>query len=476
MANNKFVTLEALKSTTQRVQTEWLKAIAATGHAHFEKVETVPDAGTAKENVLYLVLNKKTQHYDIYAKVEGAVVLLDDTTVDLTGYATKEQLEAVSGGLGGTVYAATKEDLAASDESVITGYFAQHPDAKPKKGDVFVVTTTVEGNTYEQAAYFYSGSKWSAMTGSVDADKVILRENIIMAGNYTQVGNQTKAQNGTATFQTKGKSVADILTEIFSKRLQPTITAQPFVSGFALTGAGAVEAGTKIATANYTAATLSPGTYQYGPATGVTASNWKVERITNAGTVQVVTVATATLSAGSDNNGGSGFIIGDEGGTAVSSLKYRVTATHGKGVTAKDNLGADSAPVVAIEAGTKTRETAAYTPYRNYFYGATPAKPALDSAYVRGLTKSNKAYAAGTITLSVPAGAQRVCIACLATKKGVTKIINESAMNADVTSTFAKSTVQVEGAAGYTALAYNVWCFEPAVPYENKATLKVTLG
>lgn len=240
MANNKFVTLEALKSTTQRAQTEWLKAIAATGHAHFEKVETVPDAGTAKENVLYLVLNKKTQHYDIYAKVEGAVVLLDDTTVDLTGYATKEQLEAVSGGLGGTVYTATKEDLTASDESVITGYFAQHPDAKPKKGDVFVVTTTVEGSTYEQAAYFYSGSKWSAMTGSVDADKVILRENIIMAGNYTQVGNQTKAQNGTATFQTKGKSVADILTEIFSKRLQPTITVQPSVSGFALTGAGAV--------------------------------------------------------------------------------------------------------------------------------------------------------------------------------------------------------------------------------------------
>ena len=477
MANNKFVTLEALKSTTQRVQTEWLKAIAATGHAHFEKVETVPDAGTAKENVLYLVLNKKTQHYDIYAKVEGAVVLLDDTTVDLTGYATKEQLEAVSGGLGGTVYAATKEDLAASDESVITGYFAQHPDAKPKKGDVFVVTTTVEGSTYEQSAYFYDGSKWSAMTGSVDADKVILRENITLAGGYTQVGNLTKSQNGTSVFSTKGKSVMDALTEIFSKRLQPTITAQPSVGAFTLTGAGAVEAGTKVAAAAYSGATLNAGSYQYGPATGVTATNWKVERITDQGTEQVASQEAASLSGGSDDNGGAGFVIGDAGGeNAVSSLKYRVTATHGKGVTAKDNLGADSAPVVAIEAGTKTRETAAYTPYRNYFYGATPAKPALDSAYVRGLTKSNKAYAAGTITLSVPAGAQRVCIACLATKKGVTKIINESAMNADVTSTFAKSTVQVEGAAGYTAQAYNVWCFEPAVPYENKATLKVTLG
>lgn len=477
MANEKLVTLAALKTAVQRAQTEWAKDIAKTGHAHFEKVETVPDAGTAKENVLYLVLNTKTQHYDIYAKVEGAVVLLDDTTVDLTGYATKEQLKAVSGGLGGTVYTATKEDLTASDESVITGYFAQHPDAKPKKGDVFVVVTTVEGSTYEQAAYFYDGSKWAAMTGSVDADKVILRENITLAGGYTQVGNLTKSQNGTATFSTKGKSVMDALTEIFSKRLQPSVIAQPSIGTFTLTGAGAVEAGTKVAAAAYSGASLNAGSYQYGPATGVAASSWKVERITDQGTEQVASQDAASLSGSSDDNGSAGFVIGDAGGAnAVSSLKYRVTATHGKGVTAKDNLGADSAPVVAIEAGTKTRETAAYTPYRNYFYGATAEKPALDTAYIRGLTKSNKAYAAGTITLSVPAGAQRVCIACLATKKGVTKVINESAMNADVTSTFVKSTVAVEGAAGYTAQDYNVWVFEPAVPYENKATLKVTLG
>lgn len=477
MANEKLVTLAALKTAVQRAQTEWAKDIAKTGHAHFEKVEAVPDAGTAKENILYLVMNKKTQHYDIYAKVEGAVVLLDDTTVDLTGYATKEQLEAVSGGLGGTVYTATKEDLTASDESVITGYFAQHPDAKPKKGDVFVVVTTVEGSTYEQAAYFYDGSKWAAMTGSVDADKVILRENITLAGGYTQVGNLTKSQNGTSVFSTKGKSVMDALTEIFSKRLQPSVTAQPSIGTFTLTGAGAVEAGTKVAAAAYSGASLNAGSYQYGPATGVAASSWKVERITDQGTEQVASQDAASLSGGSDDNGGAGFVIGDAGGAnAVSSLKYRVTATHGKGVTAKDNLGADSAPVVAIEAGTKTRETAAYTPYRNYFYGATAEKPALDTAYIRGLTKSNKAYAAGTITLSVPAGAQRVCIACLATKKGVTKVINESAMNADVTSTFVKSTVAVEGAAGYTAQDYNVWVFEPAVPYENKATLKVTLG
>ena len=476
MADNKFVTLEALKSTTVRLQQEWLKSISKAGHARFEVAEAIPDASAAQENIMYLVMNDKTQHYDIYAKVNDKVVLLDDTTVDLSGYATKEQLEAVSGGLGGAVYAATKADLSASDDSVISGYFTQHTGAKPKKGDVFVVTTTVDGSTYEQSAYFYDGSAWVAMTGSVDADKVILRENITLAGGYTQVGNLTKSQNGTATFQTKGKSVADILTEIFSKRLQPTITAQPSVTGFALNGAKAVEAGTQIAAASYGTAELNPGSYKYGPDTAVVASGWKVERITDKATTEVANAETASLAAGSDNNGGAGFVIGDAGGDAVASLKYKATATHGAGVTAKDNLGSDSNPAVAIAAGTKSKETAAYTPFRNYFYGATAEKPTLNSDYIRSLTKSGKAYAAGTLTINVPVGAQRVAIACIATAKGVTKVINETAMNADVTSTFVKSVVPVEGANSYAAKDYNVWVFEPAVAYGNAAVLKVTLG
>lgn len=209
MADNKFVTLEALKSTAARLQQEWLKSISKAGHATFRKAEAIPTVDEAQDNVMYLVMNDKTQHYDIYAKVEGAVVLLDDTTVDLSGYATKEQLEAVSGGLGGTVYAATKADLSASDDSVISGYFDQNKDAKPKKGDVFVVTTTVDGSTYEQSAYFYDGSAWAAMTGSVDADKVILRDNITLAGGYTQVGNLTDS----------GKKPADFVAAETGKRL-----------------------------------------------------------------------------------------------------------------------------------------------------------------------------------------------------------------------------------------------------------------
>lgn len=472
------VNLGILKDSLTRAKTEWLAAISKSGHAQYKKVDAVPEATAAEENILYLVKNASTNHYDIYAKIDGAMELLDDTTVSLDDYVTEESLdEALKNVGGGALYEGTKTDLEAADSTVIEAYFAEHSDITPKKGDVFVVTTIVDGTTYEQSAYRYDGADWAAMTGAVDASKVMLRDDIILAGNYTQVGNITKSANGTSTLPAKGKSVAAVLTDILSKRLQPSITAQPSISGFALTGAKAVEAGTSLANANYTAATLNPGTYQYGPETGVEATNWQVERITNLATDQVASQDAASLTAGSDNNGGSGFVIGDQGGeNVVNSLKYKLTVTHGAGVTADDNLGDDSSPAVSITAGSKTKETSAYTPFRNVFYGASTSKPTLDSAAIRALTPTGKAYAAGTLTINVPAGAQRVVIACDATKTGVTKVINQTAMNADVTATFAKSTVPVEGAEGYTAINYNVWVFEPAVPYENTATLVVTLG
>ena len=472
------VSLGILKDSLTRAKTEWLAAIAKTGHAKFQKVDAVPEAASAEDNVLYLVKNTGTNHYDIYAKIDGVMELLDDTTVSLDDYVTEEALAEALSGLGGALYTGTKTDLEAADSTVIEAYFTQHSEVTPKTGDVFLVTTIVDAVTYEKSSYQYTGTGWEAVTGPVDANKVMLREDITLAGNYSQVGNITKSANGTATLSAKGKSVADVLTEMLSKRLQPGAPTQPSISGFALTGAKAVEAGTTLAQANYTAATLNKGSYQYGPDdTGVVATNWKVERITNLGTEQVASVDAASLEAGPNNTGGQGLPKGDGGGGGVvNSLKYRRTGTPGAGATADDTRGDDSDPAVSIAAGTKTKETGAYTPFRNVFYGASATKPTLDSAAIRALTPTGKPYAAGILTINVPAGAQRVVIACIAGKTGVTKVVNETAMNADVTSTFAKSTVQVEGAEGYTAVNYDVWVYEPAVAYENPAVLKVTLG
>lgn len=375
------------------------------------------------------------------------------------------------------VFTATKADLNKADTDVIKEYFAlpENTEIHPRKGDVFLITTLVAEKEYEKSSYTYGESDWEAITGNVDADKVIIRENFLGSGNWTQFGNYTKTQTGTVEMESQGMSVQAWLKGAVSKEEQPKITAQPAVSGFSLTGAKAVEVGTKVAEAQFGTAKLSAGSYTYGPATGIEATSFKVDRVALPATFNKENVAAA--ASGTDNNDGNGFIIGDGAEeNTVTSLKYKVTVSHGDGAVAITNWKNPSKPEIKIAAGNKVQETSAYTGYRNFFYGATAEKPAVDSAYVRSLTKSNGAYSARTITINVAPGTQRVAIACIAGKAGVTRVINETALNADVTGTFVKSTVNVEGANGYTAKEYNIWTFEPAEAYGQDAVLKVTLG
>ena len=71
--------------------------------------------------ILYLYMNSKTQHYDIYAKVGESVVLLDDTTVDLSEYAkTADVTSAISAAITALNIDqyATDDDLTAAVERV----------------------------------------------------------------------------------------------------------------------------------------------------------------------------------------------------------------------------------------------------------------------------------------------------------------------------------------------------------------------
>lgn len=87
--------------TDTEVATAVQTAISKTGHASYQKVSAVPTVDAAQENILYLVMNSTTKHYDIYAKIKGssgsyAMEQLDDTTVDLTGYIQKEDGKGLS--------------------------------------------------------------------------------------------------------------------------------------------------------------------------------------------------------------------------------------------------------------------------------------------------------------------------------------------------------------------------------------------
>lgn len=193
MADNKFVTLEALKSTAARLQQEWLKSISKAGHARFEVAEAIPDASAAQENIMYLVMNDKTQHYDIYAKVGDKMELLDDTTVDLSGYVQKETSKGLStndyttaektklSGIadGANKYVHPTHTATASGLYKVTVDALGHVTATTKvvKNDITALGIPAQDTTYDNATASAAGlmsaadkTKLDGMTIASDAD------------------------------------------------------------------------------------------------------------------------------------------------------------------------------------------------------------------------------------------------------------------------------------------------------------------
>lgn len=81
--------------TDEQVEALIQEAIADAELSHFEvtSVDPTREDFRAEANVFYLFFNQTTEHYDIYALVDGTVVLLDDTTVDLSDYPTTQEME-----------------------------------------------------------------------------------------------------------------------------------------------------------------------------------------------------------------------------------------------------------------------------------------------------------------------------------------------------------------------------------------------
>ena len=326
----------------------------------------------------------------------------------------------------------------------------------PKQGDTAIVRKAIDDTHKSYTAYVYNGTAWAAMDGNYNADNVYLDMDITMAGNYTQVGNLTKTQNGTATFATKGKSIAAALTDIFSKRLQPGTPTAPAVT-LTFGQAKAYEVGTTVSPSY--SATLSAGSYTYGPATGITATSWEI--IDTAGN-------TATTASGSFAD----VIVADD-----TNYKITAKANYGEGAVAKDNLGSDSSPVVKIAAGSATKTSGAITGYRNTFYGTVTEKAEVTSTIIRGLSgKSGAAWANGkSFTVNIPVGAVRVIFAYPAALQDVSSVKDVNGLNAEIKSAFTKSSVTVAGAGADAGIAYKVYVTDFAEPVAkaNSYTVKI---
>ena len=110
-----------------------------------------------------------------------------------------------------------------------------------------------------------------AITGNIDADTLFFTKDLV----FTQAfGKYAPDGSGSVTIptETNDMSIQDLLESAFAEEKNPK-TTHPSTS-VTLTGAGAKEVGTEF-TPSYSVS-FNPGSYEYGPATGVTATAYAV--------------------------------------------------------------------------------------------------------------------------------------------------------------------------------------------------------
>lgn len=307
------------------------------------------------------------------------------------------------------------------------------------KNDIFVVKTLIAEEKYSFTAYTYDGTNWCAMDGNYNAENIYFDKDFVVT---EAIGTIKDLPNGQATLAANGKNLKEVLAALFAKEQNPTVT-QPSV---AITAAKmkAYEVGTKV-TPDYTA-TFNNGKYQYGPATGVSATAWSVVDTDS----HELTTATGTFPE---------LTVGDN-----TNYKITATATYGDGVAPKTNLGNEYA-AGQIKAGSKSKDSAAITGYRSFFYGVVKTDT-LDSSVIRGLTNGGAYNSDKTLTVAVnSADGVGIVVAVPAdsTRAGIKEVLLTTSMNADITADYAVSTaVDVEGANGYTAKSYKIYFYKPA--------------
>lgn len=334
-------------------------------------------------------------------------------------------------------------------------------------GDIAVVKTRSNSKLINTSSYQYSpvGSnlEWVAIDGNVDASKVILNKDIILAGSYTNVGNINKGNAASVKYDAKGKSVQDLLVEMLSKKQQPNVTAPSHT--ITLTNAGATmaseyESGTTIHP-RYSIS-FNPGSYTYGPSTGVIANGYTVK----------------------DNKNNSGNTVDGNLGTGVTlndGDTYQITTSsvsYDAGTVAHDNLGGESYPIKQIAAGsTQNVQSNTVKTYRNMYVGYSSKTTGFTSADIKGLT-SIQAVKTGAYTFNTLAEnteAKSIVVAVLATSGIILKkVVMPSSSNADCTAKFVKqsTTVSVLNKADQAA-EYNIWVYAPA---KMDGTYSITMG
>ena len=307
----------------------------------------------------------------------------------------------------------------------------------------------------------------------------VFEEDQILTYNF----GRHKTTNGYVNAGGAGMTTSEWLLDALSEILLPTInypsvslTGGAYIEGASSTATSA-EIGSKITALRWDG-TFSAGSYK-------DAANSGTYGTTTNKTSNATGLAASNVTWAIANNKDSQTATTEDGKFTLTSDKYiqltaEASTTYAK-VTATATLDASNSYVPLNNVGsayaagkiagfdkagttTKNLEGAVnVSAYRKPFWGVIAAAEGLKSpenytsADVRALPKSGTSNGGLPTSLEVPAGSQMVVFFAKAGAKTSLTATDDKAMNAGVTFTKVANAVNVEGANGYTATAYDLW-------------------
>lgn len=332
-------------------------------------------------------------------------------------------------------------------------------------GEVGVGYMTVgEGNSARKVPIIKVGDGVHAWKDLPQAEGVFENEVVLTSA----LGKYTIPAAGYVTVpNSKGMTTSELLLDALSEVKEPSISEPSITCTASVVGGG--EMGAYVTGVKW-AGDYVDGSYQYGSeshpdstATGLAASNvsWSIKNSvdTQTGNTEDGTFTFASTAYPQIDKESSKTY-------ATVTATYSLDATNAR--TPLNNVGKPTDGKIAGRTNVEIIANATYTGYRKPFWGIKAAGDALadptkiTSAEVRALGNSGSSTKGLPTTTAakpfvVAAGSQQVFFLAKAGSYSSLTATDAAAMNAGVTFTKVANAVNVEGANGYTATAYDMF-------------------
>lgn len=292
-----------------------------------------------------------------------------------------------------------------------------------------------------------------------------------------------------------GNAITTILKQILEKVFEPTIGQNPGVimslsgsvspagSSASFTNAGRYEVGT---TGNITVSSTLDQGWVRGSGLG---ANW-VESGNQGVRAGAATAYNRTLTGGLTNSTFATSNTFNNYSVVLGSNIASGIITHNSGITPKNSLGVNSTTLTVLASGLTVTGSHTFTGVRRLFYSFdTTSSAPTTSADIRALNSTGATFESSksiwdfgvntVFRVTPPVGTRRVVVAVpsgLYSLGNTITVLDETSLNANISSSYILTTINVSGANGASAVPYNVYTFIPDSPFANSATHRITLN